>query len=471
MGHSLMEEIARLPPEAREEILAGIDPEQLLWDWNAWGRPEQRPPDDDSWAIWLYMAGRGGGKTRSAGEWVREKAKYTNRGRLRFALVARTAADTRDVMVEGESGLMNIHPPSEMPTYQPSIRRITWPNGNSATLFTADEPDTLRGPQFHYSWADEAAAWRQIPDATGLNAFDNLRIATRLGAHPQIAITTTPKRVPLMRSLLAEEATGRVVVTRGKTSDNASNLSEAYMDAIMGVYSGTRLARQELDGEMMDDVEGALWSQDLIDAHRTGSAVVGLPIKLVGVDPSVSEKPRDECGIVVIGCTAERELWKRQAWILEDTTVHGSPDVWSQAVIRAAQRWGAPVVAEVNQGGALVKSALAQHDATVNVIEVHSKVGKALRAEPVVLAYEQGRIHHLGILAELESQMTTWVPGETRDSPDRVDALVHALTAAMIKPPPGLGGGGLTARPTAARRKLPGLREARPGRAKVFRGR
>jgi phage terminase large subunit-like protein len=863
-----MEEIARLPVEAREEILAGIDPEQLLWDWNAWGRPEQRPPEDDSWAIWLYMAGRGGGKTRSAGEWIREKAKYTNRGRLRFALVARTAADTRDVMVEGESGLMNITPPSELPNYQPSIRRITWPNGNSATLFcasadteiltrergwvthddlqvgdvvltfnersgmsewqpaqgvhrfevadqdvaritgrfhdsvttlehrwpawdragrvhwtttkqiidgtagtktrligaapnadlpsvathpdalvelvawymtegtypndfettaltltdpigwnkyldkhrpltrqayrsgrrirgqktlrsftdaaglefadalrffspvmsrpsiaiaqsrrvnpkhcanieralvelfgaarevgtptamtwligrdgykvdpdaavvilkhfsdrrykvpsrdfilsltrhqlelfidrcidgdghrknssnismgqnhsgrneifalaltllgvpysqfeskkeykgepymwyatsarrspgvplvprivasarvesytgvvwcpvtenktwfarrngktyftgnTADEPDTLRGPQFHYSWADEAAAWRQIPDATGLNAFDNLRIATRLGAHPQIAITTTPKRVPLMRSLLAEEATGRVVVTRGKTSDNASNLSEAYMDAIMGVYAGTRLARQELYGEMMEDVEGALWSQDLIDLHRTGSAVIGLPIKLVGVDPSVSERPKDECGIIVIGCTAERELWKRQAWVLEDTTVHGSPDVWSQAVVRTAQRWGAPVVAEVNQGGALVKSALAQHDASINVIEVHSKVGKALRAEPVVLAYEQGRVHHLGILAELEAQQTSWVPGETRDSPDRVDALVHALTAAMIKPPPGLGGGGLTARPTAARRKLPGLREARPGRAKVFRGR
>ncbi len=464
-----MEEIARLPEEAREEVLAGVDPETLLWDWSAWGRPEQHAPAGTDWSIWLYMAGRGGGKTRAAAEWVREKVKYTKYGQLRLGLVARTAADTRDVMVEGESGLLNIHPPSEMPTYQPSIRRVTWPNGNTATVFTADEPDSLRGPQFHYAWADEAAAWRQIPDATGLNAFDNLRIATRLGAHPQIAITTTPKRVPLMRSLLAEEQTGRVVVTRGRTLDNASNLSQIYLDAILGVYNGTRLARQELDGEMMDDVEGALWTEDLISSHRSMAALVGLPIKLVGVDPSVAEKPRDECGIVVIGCTAERELWKRQAWVLEDMTVKGSPDVWSRAVVSAASRWGAQVVAEVNQGGALVKNALAQHDSSINVIEVHSKVGKALRAEPVVLAYEQGRVHHLGFLAELESQMCAWVPGETKDSPDRVDALVHALTAAMIKPPPGLGGGRLTARPTAARRRLTGLTNPRmTTRARAF---
>lgn len=463
MGKSLMEQIALLPEEERNAVLADIDMESLVWDWSAWARPEQRPPDGTNWAIWLYLAGRGAGKTRSAAEWVREKAKYTNQGQLRFALVARTAADVRDVIVEGESGIINVSPPSERPHYEPSKRRLTWPNGNTATLFTADEPDGLRGPQCHYAWADELAAWRQTPDAAGMTSWDNLRVSARLGPNPQIIATTTPKRVPILYSLIEEaNKTGRVVISKGSTLDNAGNLSEAYLQAITGVYEGTRLAAQELYGEMLDDVEGALWTMEMIEEARQGMLPPSAPLRCIGVDPSVAENPRDECGIVVCASTADRDLYKRHAWVLEDATVHGSPEMWATKVVEMARRWGCPVIAEVNQGGALVGSAINAIDPSVKVLDVHSKHGKTLRAEPVVLAYEQQRVHHIGYLPDLEDQMTSWIPEETRKSPDRVDALVHALTALLVKPPTGFHGGKLTAK-SLANRRLPTIRSRTAG--------
>lgn len=453
MAKSIMEQLALLPEDEKARILSGMDPDALLWDWSVWGRPEQQAPEGD-WSIWLYMAGRGAGKTRTAAEWVREQAKYTNTGQRRFALVARTAADVRDVIVEGESGIMNVSPPSERPHYEPSKRRLTWPNGNVATCFTADEPDSLRGPQFSHSWGDEVAAWRQTPDGAGMSAFDNLRVGTRLGSNPQMVCTTTPKRVPLLYKLMEESAkTGRVVITRGSTLDNAGNLSGAYLEAITGVYEGTRLAQQEIYGEMLDAVEGALWTDELIERGRQSAMPPSTPLRVIGVDPSVAESPRDECGIVVVASTAERDLYKRHSWVLEDASVLGSPDVWANRVVAMARKWGCPVVAEVNQGGALVRNAINAIDPTIKVLEVHSKYGKALRAEPVTLAYEQNRVHHLGYLADLESQMLSWIPGEGK-SPDRVDALVHALTALLIKPPQGLLGGRITARSVAGR-KLP----------------
>jgi phage terminase large subunit-like protein len=430
--------------------------EKVQWSWEMWARPEQRPPDTTDWAVWLYLAGRGAGKTRSAAEWVREKAKITNQGQLRFALVARTAADVRDVIVEGESGIMNVTPPSERPHYEPSKRRLTWPNGNTATCFTADEPDSLRGPQCHYAWADEIAAWRQTPDAAGMTSWDNLRVSARLGPHPQIIATTTPKRVPILYSLIEEaKKTGRVSISRGSTLDNAGNLSDAYLQAITGVYEGTRLAAQELYGEMLDDIEGALWTIEMIDRARELILPPHAPLRVIGVDPSVAENPRDECGIIVCASTADRDLYKRHAWVLEDATILGSPEVWANKVVEMARRWGAPVVAEVNQGGALVRNAINSIDPNIKVFEVHSKHGKALRAEPIVLAYEQNRIHHVNYLPDLESQMFSWIPGESKNSPDRVDALVHAMTALMIKPPQGFIGGRLTAKSPAARRLPP----------------
>ena len=453
-----------LPQDEQREILQGFDPETLQWDWTFWGRPEQQAPPGDDWNLWLLLAGRGFGKTRTAAEWVREQAKYTNTGQRRFALVARTAADVRDVIVEGESGIINVSPPSERPHYEPSKRRLTWPNGNTATLFTADEPDSLRGPQFTHAWGDEVAAWRQTPDAAGMTAFDNLRVGTRLGQKPKILVTTTPKRVPLLYALIAESTKnpGKVIVTKGSTMDNRGNLSSAYMEAIMGVYEGTRLAQQELYGEMLSDVEGALWVPELIDRGRESQLPMGTPLRVIGVDPSVAENPRDECGIVVCASTGERDLYKRNAWVLEDASIHGSPDVWANKVVQMARKWGAPVVAEVNQGGALVRNAINTIDPTVKVLEVHSKYGKALRAEPITLAYEQNRVHHVNYMAELESQMISWIPGETSKSPDRVDALVHALTALLIKPPAGFLGGKLTAKSLASR-KMPPFRGGNGG--------
>jgi phage terminase large subunit-like protein len=457
MGKSLAQLIAAMSDEEKAQVLAGLDPEALQWDWSFWGRPEQQRPEGDEWNIWMYLAGRGAGKTRTAAEWVREEAKHTNTGQRRFALVARTAADVRDVIVEGESGIINVTPPSERPLYEPSKRRLTWPNGNTATCFTADEPDSLRGPQFTHAWGDEVAAWRQTPDGAGLTAFENLRIGTRLGKNPKIMVTTTPKRVPLLYELLreADANPGKVIITKGSTMDNTGNLSQAYMDGILGVYEGTRLAAQELYGEMLSDVEGALWTVELIDRTRQMSAM-NAPLRVIGVDPSVAENPRDECGIVVVSSTADRDLYKRQSWVLEDASILGSPDVWANRVVAMARKWGCPVVAEVNQGGALVRNAINTIDPSVKVLEVHSKYGKALRAEPITLAYEQDRVHHVGYLADLESQMTSWIPGEGK-SPDRVDALVHALTALLIKPPAGFVGGRITAKSPAGR-KIPNIR-------------
>jgi phage terminase large subunit-like protein len=433
-----------------------------MWDWSVWGRPEQQAPPGD-WNIWLVLAGRGFGKTRLASEWVREEAKYTNTGQRRFGLVARTAADVRDVIVEGESGILNITPPSERPLYEPSKRRLTWPNGNTATLFTADEPDSLRGPQFTHAWGDEIAAWRQTPDAAGMTAFDNLRVGTRLGPNPKILVTTTPKRTPLLYKLIEESNKGDIVkITRGSTMDNAGNLASSYLDTMLGVYEGTSLARQELYGEMLEAMEGALWTEESIEAGREGFYPLSTPLRVIGVDPSVAENPRDECGIVVCASTADHDLYKRNAWVLEDASVHGSPDVWANQVVKMARKWGCPVVAEVNQGGALVRNAINTIDPTIKVLEVHSKQGKALRAEPITLAYEQQRVHHVGFLADLESQMISWVPGEGK-SPDRVDALVHALTALLIKPPAGFSGGKIRAK-SLSDRKIPGIRANNSGR-------
>lgn len=467
MGKSIMEQLALLSEEERLEALAEIDPDSLIWDWSVWARPEQIAPPGTDWNIWLVMAGRGFGKTRLAAEWVREQAKYTTTGQRRFALVARTAADVRDVIVEGESGIVNITPPSERPLYEPSKRRLTWPNGNTATLFTADEPDGLRGPQFTHAWGDEIAAWRQTPDAAGMTAFDNLRVGTRLGSNPQMVVTTTPKRVPLLYKLIEESRTdkGNVIITKGSTMDNAGNLSGSYLDTITGVYEGTALARQELYGEMLEDLEGSLWNEEMVEEARHAMYPFSTPLRVIGVDPSVAENPRDECGIVVVASTADHDLYKREAWVLEDASIHGSPDTWARKVVEMARKWGCPVVAEVNQGGALVKNAILSIDPSIKVLEVHSKHGKQLRAEPIVLAYEQRRVHHVGYLQDLESQMYSWIPGEGK-SPDRIDALVHALTALLIKPPPGFSGGKIRAKSLSDRR----LPKTSPGeRTQIFR--
>lgn len=456
MGKSQAQIVAELSEEERAEILEGIDGDDLLYDWSFWGRPEQREPDPDWWTIWCIVAGRGHGKTRSGAEWVREQAKVPD---TRIALVGRTSADTRQVMVDGESGIVNICPPSERPEYKPSVRELHWPNGSMATTFTSAEPDQLRGPQFHYAWCDEMAAWNHVPGVDGLTSWDNVQIGTRLrerykGERNKILATTTPKRVPAMQDLLKREGKD-VIVTRGSTLENAGNLGEQYLNFIFGLYGGTRMEQQELYGIMLDDVEGALWNDELISDARVDYVPIGLPVKVIAVDPSVADEPTDECGIVVAGSTGGRSLTSRHAYVLEDNSVHGAPEVWAKEVVRTWERWQCPVIAEVNQGGALVRSMIHSIDPEVPVIDVRARVGKKLRAEPVSLKYDQRRVHHLNYLGELEAQMTSWVPGETRKSPDRVDALVYAITALLVAPPKELGGGRIRAL-SPSRHRLPG---------------
>lgn len=387
--------------------------EALRFDWSLHGRPDQHAPSG-AWRTWLILAGRGWGKTRTGAEWVRDQVM--RRGARRVALVARTAADVRDVIVEGESGLLAISPPSERPTWEPSRRRLTWPNGAIATTYSADVPDQLRGPQHDRAWADELAAW-QYPDA-----WTQLLLGLRLGDDPRVVVTTTPRPTPIIRELLSASTTH---VTRGRTLDNAANLAPQFLDAIVRQYEGTRLGRQELDGEVLDDNPGALWKRSAIDAARVRVAP-DLRRIVVGVDPAVSANAQsDETGIVACGVGFDGRFY-----VLDDASGRYSPDQWASRVASLYRSTKADrIVVEVNQGGDLVTSTLRTVDRSLPITTVHAKRGKALRAEPIAALYEQGRVSHVGSLATLEDQMTAWDPSGDAASPDRIDALVYALSA------------------------------------------
>lgn len=435
MAKSLAEQIAELQAEERIAVLKGLGKteEELQWDAEFWLRPEQLSTLNSPTWLTLLLAGRGFGKTRVLSEWVRDKARTPG---TRIALVARTVADVRDTMVNGPSGILSVCGPDEKPEYVPSARTLRWPNGSVALTFSAEKADQLRGPQFNYAACDELAAWRMLPDSSGLNAWDNLQIATRLGRDPQIMVATTPKRVPLLRELVdkAKESPGLVSILRGATGDNLANLSSNYVELIYGMYSGTSIARQELFGELLAEVDGALWNTALIDDTRikdVPSDIFGRNYtRVIGVDPSVAAKPGDECGIVVAAAT-KGPSFERKAWVIDDRSLQGSPEEWTAEVVRTAKRWQAVVVAEQNQGGDLVRMAIQQHDPSVPVVLVHATKSKAIRAEPVVMAYEQGRVTHIGVHSLLEDEMTSWVPGETGYSPNRLDALVWALSGLL----------------------------------------
>lgn len=388
--------------------------EALLWDWKTWGRPNQQAPDGD-WRTWLVLAGRGFGKTRTGAEWVRAQVSA---GYGRIALVAPTAADARDVMVEGESGILAIAPPSARPHYEPSKRRITWPNGAIAVTYSADEPDRLRGPQHDSAWCDEAAAWR-YPDA-----WDMLQMGMRLGPNPRTVVTTTPKPVRLIRDLIKAHDT---VITRGSTFDNAPNLPKPFLDSIKRQYAGTRLGRQELYAELLEDTPGALWTRAMIDDARV-SIVPTMNRVVVAIDPAVTaHETSDETGMVVVGLGTDGH-----GYVLADRSLRASPDGWARAAVAAYTSWQADrIVAEANNGGDLVETVLRMVDPNVPYRAVRASRGKVSRAEPVAALYEQGRVHHVGVFDRLEDQMTTYTP-EAAQSPDRLDALVWALTDLIV---------------------------------------
>jgi phage terminase large subunit-like protein len=397
--------------------------DSLASDWRLRARPEQLPPPGN-WTHWLLLAGRGFGKTRTGAEWVREQARN---GSARIALVGATASDVRDVMIEGESGILACSPKHDFPDYEPSKRRVSWRNGALATAYSADEADRLRGPQHSAAWADEAAAWR-YPDA-----WTQLMLGLRLGRNPRTIVTTTPRPVKLIRDLLAREGLD-VVVTRGRTRDNEANLAPAFINTIIAQYQGTRIGRQELDGEVLEDVPGALWRREWIDRDRVEvGRVPDFRRIVVAIDPAVtSGENADETGIIVAGVDD-----KGAGYVLEDASGRYGPHEWAARAIAAYHRWGADrIVAETNNGGEMVENTIRMVDKNASFRAVHASRGKVTRAEPISAIYEQRRAHHVGDFPELEDQMCAFTSDFDRAragySPDRVDALVWALSELML---------------------------------------
>ncbi len=427
-NRSLLEKFRQLPSAVRRGLLDRHGEDALLTALSGEGglRPAQMPPPGD-WSIWIILAGRGFGKTHAGTEWVHAKAAISGQ---RIALVAPTLDLARAVMVEGESGLLARAPAGLEVRWHPSTKRVQWSNGSEARLFSGGEPDSLRGGQFHYAWGDEFAHW-----PGGEDALMNLRMATRLGAIPQILLTTTPLPMRWLKELMAEPS---IKVTRGGTQDNAANLPAAYLTRLEQRFGGTATGRQEMQGEIVEDIEGALWTRARIEACRIATAPPATRV-VVGVDPPAGG---GTCGIVV-AATAEDQ----KAYVLEDASVSADrPEQWARAVVAAADRWQADrVVAEVNQGGEMVIAMLRSVDAALPVLPVRATRGKVARAEPVAALYGEGRVHHLGTFAAMEDQLCGLLadgryagPGV---SPDRADALVWALTALMLShrlPTPGV---------------------------------
>lgn len=424
--------------QAVSDFLRAADGDDLGFletDWATLARDDQWPAsatqDEDGPAIWLFIGGRGAGKTRAGAEWVRRAAidrrlRPSGEDLVRIALVGPTLNEVRQVMVEGPSGLLAVHGARDVrPVFEPSRRQLTWPGLAIAQIFSAEEPDSLRGFQFHAAWCDELAKWRHAR-AT----WDMLEFGMRLGDNPQRVVTTTPRPIPLLKALMADPAT---LVTRATTADNAGFLAAGFLDHVMARYGGTALGRQELDAEIIEEVAGALFSRRLIEAGRK-SVIPALTRIVVAVDPPVSRGPKAAaCGIVCAGLGEDG-----RGYVLDDHTIEGaSPMAWVARAVglyhaRAADR----LVAEVNQGGDLVATLLGEVDATVAFRPVHARHGKRLRAEPVAALYEQGRVCHVGTFPELEDEMCSFVGGaEAERSPDRLDALVWALSDLMLRRP------------------------------------
>jgi phage terminase large subunit-like protein len=417
-----------LEPDARGALLERMDDRQrraLRHHWRLWAHGGQLAPGG-AWLAWLILAGRGFGKTRAGAEWVRAVAE--NDPQARIALIGASLGEARSVMVEGESGLMAIAPRGMRPRFEPSKRQLQWPNGAQAMLFSAGEPESLRGPQHSHGWCDEIAKWDSAGGKAEM-AWDNLLLGLRLGQCPQVVATTTPRAVPLVARLLGHD---QVAVTRGTTFDNKANLPPRFIAAVRREYGTSALGRQELEGELIADIEGALWTRALLEACREPAASSPAVRTVIGVDPPASAGG-DACGIVV--CALGEDGIGR---VLADCSVEkASPEKWARAVARAAGAWNADrVVAEANQGGAMVASVLRAADVALPLKLVHASTGKAARAEPVAALYEAGRVRHCGQFPRLEDELCGLLAGGGYEgpgrSPDRADACVWALTELML---------------------------------------
>ena len=429
--------LRNLTDQERAERVNALSQDQalaLLTDWEFWARPDQKLPPG-AWYVWLILAGRGFGKTRTGGETVRQWVKsyrYVN-------LIAATADDARDIMIEGESGILAICPKHERPHYRVSKSRLEWPNGARSLIFTADEPERLRGKQHEKIWADEVASWRYS------ESWDQAMFGLRLGDNPQAVVTTTPKPVALIKELLADKGTH---VTRGSTYDNRQNLAAPFYSKIITKYEGTRLGRQELRAEVLTDNPRALWKRDAIDRDRVTEAPDLVRI-VVGLDPNVKNRDLaqlakgsdtlDEAGIVIVGQGAAPKGWTppdpnipldvAHYYVIGDRSIDAGPNEWGGAAVKAYHDLRADrIIGEVNNGGDMVEMTIRNVDANVAYKSVTASRGKAIRAEPISTLYEQGRVHHVGSFAQLEDEMCDFDPVTTVKSPNRMDALVWAMT-------------------------------------------
>ncbi len=418
-----------LTRETALELTADLAPgyaEALLYSWQHWARPDQLPPEGHAWRTWLICGGRGAGKTRAGAEWVRAQAlgrpPFAGEPVRRIALVAETYHDARAVMVEGVSGLLAVHPPDERPKFYASRNELVWPNGAIAQLFSAEDPDALRGPQFGAAWCDELAKWRR-----GQATWDMLQFGLRLGRLPRAVVTTTPRANQVLKRLMEQPG---VAMSRTRTKDNAVNLANAFLEEVERRYAGTELGRQELDGEMINELKGALWQTAWIEDARVRKAPEMARI-VVGVDPPVtSGENADACGIIVAGRDREG-----RAYVLADETVQGvAPNEWARTALAAYETFEADrIVAEVNQGGDLVEAVIRQLAPAAPIAKVRASRAKWVRAEPVAALYAEGRVAHVGEFRALEAEMLAFDQNGRAGgrSPDRVDALVWALTELM----------------------------------------
>jgi phage terminase large subunit-like protein len=434
---SLRDFLSGLPAEKVEAFLDTLSPNALLalpWLFEHWAIPGHQLAPGGDWTTWIILGGRGAGKTRAGSEWIRmqvEGAKPSDPGLCsRVALVGETLDQVREVMVFGDSGLLRCSPPDRRPVWQASRKQLVWPNGALAQTFSASDPESLRGPQFDCAWCDELAKWRKA-DA----AWDMLQFGLRLGASPRQIVTTTPRNSPLLRKLLGEQGTA---VTRAPTSANRMHLANSFLRSVTETYAGTRLGRQELEGELLSDHAGALWTRDMIERARLLPAAEPGRI-VVAVDPPVtSGAGSDECGIVVAGVRQDGAPRDWTAEVIADCSLKGaSPQAWARAAVELYHRHGADrIIAEVNQGGDLVSTIVRQVDPLVAFRGVRASRGKVSRAEPVAALYEQGRVRHRACFPALEDQMVEMTTGGFigSGSPDRVDALVWAMTELMIDP-------------------------------------
>lgn len=443
--------VALLPKEIQNELFSSLSDEQwndLQYDWGFWARPQQLPPTDDNWLIWFIISGRGFGKTRTGAEFCIDMAKQYPGSR--GALVGQTVADVRDIMVRGESGILESSPPWFMPKYTPSKRLVEWPNGSTARTYTGQKPDMLRGPQHHWGWSDELAKY-QYPDDT----WDNLELGMRLEAKhatngtksiPRIVCTTTPKPIPIIKELRDDAKEGEdVVLTTGTTYENIGNLAPTFKSRVVKRYEGTQLGLQELYGYILDDDPNALWSRDMFEDTRVLNTPKDIIRIAIGVDPPGGVT---ECGIAVCGLDTNLN-----GYLLEDLSVRGKPHVWAEKVVAAYQKWkrvvkykkdNIVIIAEKNHGGDMVESTLRGVFVEVGTVYrpigesvpiemVHASKGKKARAEPISALYHKKWIHNVGTLGDLEDECCSWVPGETTESPNRLDAMVWGFTRLMLE--------------------------------------